>query len=67
MDGARAPVVPANVLFRGVALAPGAHVIEMVYRPAGVVAGAAVSTVSALAAAILAWRTRGRPRREVAA
>ena len=67
VDGAEATVVPANVLFRGVALAPRGPRVEMVYRPAGVVAGAAVSAVSALAAASSAWRTRGRPRREVAA
>ena len=61
VDGRAASVVPANVLFRGIRLDPGAHAVELVYRPPGLVAGLALSALSILIAAVLAWRTsRGR-------
>jgi hypothetical protein len=49
VDGAAAPLLRANVAFRAVPLEPGRHVVEMVYRPVAVVAGAAISAVSVLA------------------
>jgi hypothetical protein len=57
VDGRAASVVPANVLFRGVRLEPGARAVELVYRPPGLVAGLVVSALSILVACVLAWRT----------
>ena len=49
VDGTAAPVVPANVLFRAVAVPPGAHRVELRYRPPAVFWGAGL-TVAGLAA-----------------
>ena len=57
VDGAAAAVVPANILFRGIAVAPGRHAVEMIYRPPGLVAGLWVSLVAMLSALWVAWRT----------
>ena len=54
IDGSAAPVVPANILFRGVAVTAGRHVVEMTYRPASVVAGVIVSALCLLFGAA-AW------------
>jgi uncharacterized membrane protein YfhO len=64
VDGRPAPIVPANVLFRGIRLEPGARVVELVYRPPGLVAGLVVSALSLLALFVLAWRASrsGAPR-----
>ena len=62
VDGRPAPIVPANVLFRGIRLDPGAHVVELVYRPPGLVAGLVVSALSVLFAVVLAWRASRPPR-----
>jgi uncharacterized membrane protein YfhO len=35
VDGQEAPVVPANVLFRGVSLPPGEHTVIFTYEPEG--------------------------------
>jgi hypothetical protein len=66
VDGAPTPVVPANVLFRGIRVGPGTHLVELAYRPAGLIAGLAVSALSLIAAALLAWRAPG-PTREASA
>lgn len=60
VDGIPAAVVPANALFRGVALPPGARRVEMSYRPRGLVIGLAVSALAALATGIAALRPGGR-------
>ena len=66
VDGRPAPIVPANVLFRGIRLAPGARAVELVYRPPGLVAGLVVSALSLVAALALAWRaSRANVPREV--
>jgi hypothetical protein len=57
VDERPAAVVPADVLFRGIALEPGARMVELVYRPPGLVAGLVLSALSLVAAAVLAWRT----------
>jgi membrane protein YfhO len=57
VDGRTASVVAANALFRGIRLDPGAHAVELVYRPPGLVAGLIVSVLSILAAFVVAWRT----------
>lgn len=48
VDGARAPLLRANVGFRGVLLPAGRHAVEWVYRPTGVLVGAAISLASLL-------------------
>ena len=40
VDGHPAPVLRANVLFRGVRLAPGRHAVRFAYRPAAATLGA---------------------------
>jgi uncharacterized membrane protein YfhO len=51
VDGREAPLLRANVAFRGVALPAGRHVVEQVYRPPSILLGLAVSAV-ALAAGV---------------
>ena len=46
VDGRRAEIVRANVLFRAVRLTPGSHRIEFVYRPTRFYASAAISIVA---------------------
>jgi hypothetical protein len=58
VDGRPAPVLRANVAFRGVALPPGKHVVEFLYRPGSVAWGLAISGVALLAGA--ASLARGR-------
>jgi hypothetical protein len=48
LDGRPAPVVRANVAFRGVRLPPGRHLVEMAYRPLAVARGLIVSSASLL-------------------
>jgi hypothetical protein len=64
IDGSAAPVVPANILFRGVAVTAGRHVVEMTYRPASVIAGIIVSALCLLLA-VAAWAGAARQRRAV--
>ena len=60
VDGVRAPVVRANVMFRGVFLDPGSHRVEMRYRKAGMGASVAVSAAAWISLAAVAWRKRRR-------
>lgn len=57
VDGRQAEVVPANVLFRGIRLPPGARSVELVYRPPGLVAGLIVSALCIPLTIALAWWT----------
>jgi hypothetical protein len=59
VDGVEMPVYEAYGVLRGVVVGPGAHKVEMRYRPLSVIAGA-VATMSALIGALvlaaLSWR-----------
>lgn len=63
VDGRRAPLLRANVAFRGVALPAGRHHLEFVYRPDQVVQGLLASAFTALLALSLAASRRGGTRR----
>jgi hypothetical protein len=58
VDGHPAPVLRANVLFRGVRLAPGRHAVRFVYRPTSATLGAGSCGAGVLLAAALAWLAR---------
>jgi hypothetical protein len=63
VDGVPAPILRANLMFRGLALAPGRHEIVFSYRPAAWRLGAAISLIAlaALVAAVSAtYVRRGR-------
>ncbi len=63
VDGAEAPVYPANVAQRAVAVPAGRSRVEFRYRPPGLVAGAALSLLSLVVAALAAaGRARRAPR-----
>jgi hypothetical protein len=66
VDGRPTRVLRANVGFRAVAVPAGRHVVTCVYRPDAVVAGLAVSVLSALGALGIAW-TSPRDRTATAA
>jgi uncharacterized membrane protein YfhO len=57
VDGAPAQLLPANVAFRAVPLGPGRHLVEMRYRPRGVVASL---TIALLGLVLLVLRARAR-------
>jgi hypothetical protein len=58
IDGHDAPLLRANVAFRGVQVPQGVHEVSFVYRPRSVLAGALASTTTLL----LAWATCLRAR-----
>jgi hypothetical protein len=62
VDGIPAPILRANLMFRGLALAPGRHEIIFSYRPAAWRLGAAISLIAlaALVAAVGATYIRRR-------
>jgi hypothetical protein len=62
VDGQPAPLLRANVVFRGVALSAGRHDVEFVYRPREVVQGLLVSALTALVVLGVAvpWRRGAR-------
>jgi hypothetical protein len=64
VDGAAAPLMRANALFRAVHLAPGTHVVTFTYRPRQLYLGAGISLGTALLLAgwcLLERRRRGAP------
>ncbi len=61
LDGAPAPLLRANGLFRAVAVDPGAHEVVMTYCPASLLRGAIISLVG-LAVAGGFWAMAGRRR-----
>ncbi|NLF72346.1 MAG: YfhO family protein [Candidatus Anammoximicrobium sp.] len=63
VDGRPAPVVPANILFRAVALPPGRHVVQFQYATPGAKAGA-FTTLMTLLLILMAVRNN-RQRRAV--
>jgi hypothetical protein len=46
VDGQEAPVLPANLAVRAVAVSPGRHVVEMRYRTPGLVVGGALGALA---------------------
>jgi hypothetical protein len=60
VDGQRRPLLRANGAFRAVAVAAGAHRVEMTYRPPAVIAGAWLTLVGSAAVAAL-FLVRRRP------
>ena len=54
VGGKPVPIVPANLLVRGVVLPPGRHVVEMRYECAGVREGVAVTRAGLAAWCLLA-------------
>lgn len=63
VDGLPAPVLPANVVFRGVPLPAGAHRVRLWFDPLSVKLGFAVSAIAVLlntGGALLAARPRAR-------
>lgn len=63
VDGAEAPLLRANGLFRGVRLAPGRHTVEMRYLPRELLVGGAISASTALMLLAGVWLERRRTRR----
>lgn len=61
IDGAPAPLLPVNVMARGVWVPAGAHEVRMGYRPPGFAAGCGISA-AALAALALVGGIRRRAR-----
>ena len=55
VDGRAAPVLRANYAFRAVPVPAGTHDVRFRFRPRSVLVGAVVSSVTALAAAVV-WR-----------
>jgi hypothetical protein len=63
VDGRPAEALRADVALRAVAVPPGRHVIEYVYRPRSITGGLAVSGLALLAAVVVAAaEARRRPR-----
>ena len=67
VDGAPAPLMRANGLFRAVHLTRGEHVVSFVYRPPALFIGAAISAAAALGLAIWCLSERSRRRHATAA
>jgi hypothetical protein len=59
VDGTPAPIRPAYVAFRAVALEGGPHTIVFTYRPAGFRLGLGIS-IAGLALALILWFRSGR-------
>ena len=58
VDGVRAPIRRANMLFRAVPVPAGRHTIEMRYRPRSVVVGAVTSLCGVVVLAVACVRRR---------
>jgi uncharacterized membrane protein YfhO len=64
VDGVPAPILRANLLFRGLALAPGRHEIVFSYHPAAWRLGAAISLIALAALGTAVGATHVRRRRK---
>ncbi len=53
VDGRPARLLRANLLFRAVAVPPGRHTVEMVYRPAALVVGLLSTALTAAICAVV--------------
>jgi len=62
VDGAPAPILPADLIFRSIALTPGRREVSFVFRPIVLPAGAAITliTIVLAIAAIVILGQRGR-------
>lgn len=61
VDGAPAPILPANGILRAITLAPGSHQVSFVYRPSSIRWGGLISLLTiglALAWLATGWRAR---------
>lgn len=61
VDGAPAPIYPANGAFRAVELPPGEHTVTFRYRPASLTVGAIISGIGLLTLAALWFLRAGHP------
>jgi hypothetical protein len=48
VDGVEQPILPVNLLFRGIVLPPGRHVVDVAYHPASWPIGLGLSAVGAV-------------------
>ena len=60
IDGQNAPVLPVNILSRGVVVAPGDHTIAMAYLPPGLLLGLLISSVTVAFAVVMKMRSNRR-------
>jgi len=60
LDGKAVPILRANLAFRGVAVPPGSHEIEMVYRPTSFRWGVALAVLALTALSAAGIRSRLR-------
>jgi len=60
IDGQNAPVLPVNILSRGVLVAPGDHTIAMAYLPPGLLLGLLISSVTVAFAVVMKMRSNRR-------
>ena len=60
VDGRAAPIFPADVGFRAVAVPPGKHVVRFAYRPASLAYGLAILAVASAVAGLAVQRDRRR-------
>ena len=60
VDGARAEILRANYVLRGIELSEGRHHVCFDYRPVSVALGAALSLLGLLIVALLLWIDRRR-------
>ena len=58
VNGADAPIVPANYAFRAVAVPAGRSVVELAYWPPGLTAGLCLSGLGGVAVAAMMRRRR---------
>jgi uncharacterized membrane protein YfhO len=56
VDNRDVPVLPVNILSRGVVVPPGRHRIELTYVPPGLIAGATISAIGLIVLVVAAWR-----------
>jgi uncharacterized membrane protein YfhO len=64
VDGVPTPIYRTDYLFRGVAVAAGAHRVEFFYRPRSVIVGAALTLAGVVAiGAVVVWTLSRRPMR----
>jgi membrane protein YfhO len=61
VDGTAAPIVRANLAMRAVPVPAGDHVVELRYRPAGLVAGAVISLFALVFCVAITVRAYRRP------